>query len=53
LYKILVAKPKERDFLEGRGVDGKMGSEWILGILAGMVLSGFTWLRIEASGGLL
>jgi hypothetical protein len=26
--------PKERDHSEDRGVDGRMGSEWILGILA-------------------
>jgi hypothetical protein len=28
---------KERDHLEDRGVDGRMGSEWILGRLAGGV----------------
>jgi hypothetical protein len=32
--------------LEDRGVDGKMGLEWILGRLAGVVWSGFKWLRI-------
>jgi hypothetical protein len=26
---------KERDYSEVQGVDGRMGSEWILGILAG------------------
>jgi hypothetical protein len=26
--------PKERDHLKDQGIDGKMGSEWILGILA-------------------
>jgi hypothetical protein len=26
---------KERDHSEDRGVDGRMGSEWILGILTG------------------
>jgi hypothetical protein len=26
---------KERDHLEDQGVDGKIGSEWILGRLAG------------------
>jgi hypothetical protein len=35
-----------------RDVDGRMGSEWILGRLAG-VCSGFSWLRIGTSGGLL
>jgi hypothetical protein len=28
-------RPKGRDFLEDRGVDGRMGLEWILGRLAG------------------
>jgi hypothetical protein len=28
-------RPKEGDNSEGRGVDGRMGSEWILGRLAG------------------
>jgi hypothetical protein len=28
---------KERDHLEDQGVDGRMGSEWILGRLAGRV----------------
>jgi hypothetical protein len=27
--------PKERDHLEDRGIDGRMGSEFILGRLAG------------------
>jgi hypothetical protein len=30
-----------------------MGSEWILGRLAGGVWIGFDWLRIETGGGLL
>jgi hypothetical protein len=30
--------PKERDHLEDQGVDGKMGSEWILG--------GMDWIRL-------
>jgi hypothetical protein len=28
-----------------------MGSEWILGRLAGRVYSGFNWLRIGTNGG--
>jgi hypothetical protein len=28
---------KERDHSEYRGVDGRMGSEWLLGRLAGVV----------------
>jgi hypothetical protein len=39
--------------LEYQGVDGRMGSEWILGRLAGGVYFGFSWLRIGTGGGLL
>jgi hypothetical protein len=44
--------PKKRDHLENQGVDGRMGSKWTLGRLAGG-WSGFTWLRIGTVGGLL
>jgi hypothetical protein len=44
---------KERDHTEHQGVDGRMGSEWIMGRLAGGVWSGFISLRIGAGGGLL
>jgi hypothetical protein len=37
--------------LEYQGIDGKMGSEWILGRLAGGI--GFDWLRIGTGGELL
>jgi hypothetical protein len=42
--------PNEIDLLEDQGVDGRTGSEWILGRLAGRMLSGLNWLRIGASG---
>jgi hypothetical protein len=45
--------PKERDHLKDSGVDGRMGSEWILGRLARGVWSGFTLFRIGTAGGLL
>jgi hypothetical protein len=45
--------PKEKDHLEDQGVDGRMGSKWILRRLAGGVWDGFTWLRIGTVGGLL
>jgi hypothetical protein len=46
--------PKERDHWEDQGVDGKMGSVWILGRLAwGGVRIGFDWLRTGNGGGLL
>jgi hypothetical protein len=43
--------PKERDHSEDRSVDGRMGSEWILGRMG--VWSGFSWLRIGTGGGIL
>jgi hypothetical protein len=45
--------PKERDHSEDRSVDGRTGSEWILGRLAGEVWSGLNWLRLGTGGGLL
>jgi hypothetical protein len=44
---------KERDHLEDKGIDGRMGSEWILGRQAGVVKIGSSWLRIGTGGGLL
>jgi hypothetical protein len=44
---------KERGHSKDRGVDGRMGLEWILGILAEGVWSGHSWLRIVTGGGLL
>jgi hypothetical protein len=47
---------KERVHLIYQGVDGRMGSKWTLGRLAGCVCvcvcvwSGFTWLRIGTVG---
>jgi hypothetical protein len=34
VYKVLVGKP-EKDHSEDRGIEGRMGSEWILGRLVG------------------
>jgi hypothetical protein len=45
--------PREGDHLEDEDVDGKMGSEWILGRLAWGVWIGFDWLRTGTGGGLL
>jgi hypothetical protein len=54
VYRILVGKPEGKDHLEDQGVDGSMGSKWILGRLVGWgVWSGFTWLRTGTVGGLL
>jgi hypothetical protein len=38
--------PKEKDDSKDRGVDRGMGSEWILGGMAGGVRSGFSLHRI-------
>jgi hypothetical protein len=40
--------PKERDHWEDQGVDGKMGSEWILGRLA---WGGVDWIRLAQDRG--
>jgi hypothetical protein len=47
--------PKERDHLKDRGIDGRMGLEWISRRLTGGMGagSGFTWLKIWTGGGLL
>jgi hypothetical protein len=37
VYKVLVGKPEGKNCSEDQGVDGKMGSEWIVGRLAGGV----------------
>jgi hypothetical protein len=49
---------KERDHSEHRGVDGRMGSEWLLGRLAGGgggagTYTGSSWLRIGTGSRLL
>jgi hypothetical protein len=42
LFKVWRKSPKERDNSEDQGVDGRMGSESILGRLAGDV----DWIRL-------
>jgi hypothetical protein len=37
IYKILVENPKEKDHSKDQGVDGRTGSRWIIGRLAGGV----------------
>jgi hypothetical protein len=52
LYRVWWEGPKRKDHLKDQGVDGRMGSKWTLGKLAGGVWSGFTRLRIGTVGGL-
>jgi hypothetical protein len=35
VYRVLVGNPEGKNFLEDQGVNGRMGSEWILGRLVG------------------
>jgi hypothetical protein len=35
VYKVLVGKPEGKNHMEDQGIDGRMGSEYILGRLAG------------------
>jgi hypothetical protein len=37
VYKVLLESPKERAHPEDKGVDERMGSEWIIGRVAGKV----------------
>jgi hypothetical protein len=53
VYKALVVKLEGNNHLEDQGVDGRMGSEWILGRLTVGAKSGSILLRIGAGGGLL
>jgi hypothetical protein len=53
VYRVLVGNPEGKRPLENQDVDGRMGSKWTLGRLAGGVWSGFTWLRKGTVGGLL
>jgi len=43
----------KKDHSEDDGIDGRVILEWILGKEGGKLWTGFIWLRIEASGGLL
>jgi hypothetical protein len=52
-YRILDGNLKERDHSEDLGVDGRTILEWILRKQAWGVQTGFIWLRIGTSGGLL
>jgi hypothetical protein len=46
VYKILVGKPEVKRPLARPRVDGRMGSERVLGRLAEGVYSGLSWLKI-------
>jgi hypothetical protein len=46
LYKVLVGKPKGKNHSEDQGVDGRMGSEWIL-----VRLAGGDWIQLAQDRG--
>jgi hypothetical protein len=52
-YNILVGNMKERDLSEDLSVDGKIILECMLEKYSGMLWTGFIWLRIGTSGGVL
>jgi hypothetical protein len=53
VYRVLMGKPEGKRPLKDQGVDGRMGSKWILGGLAWGMWIGSSWLRTRAGGGLL
>jgi hypothetical protein len=52
-YRILVGKPEGNKPLGRSGCRWETILEWIMEKLDGMVWTGFIWLRIRTSGGLL
>jgi hypothetical protein len=42
VYRVLMGKPERKRPLEDQDVDGRMGSEWMLGRLAGVV----DWIQL-------
>jgi hypothetical protein len=53
LYKVLVGKPEGKRPLERQRCRWEDGIGMDLREMAGIILGGFSWLRIGASGGLL
>jgi hypothetical protein len=47
-----LGSPKARDHWEDIGVGGRISISWILGRWGLMWRTGFSWLRIGSSGGL-
>jgi hypothetical protein len=43
VYRVLVGNPKGKKHLKDQGIDGRMGSKWTLGRLAGGVVE---WIHL-------
>jgi hypothetical protein len=48
VYRVLLGKPEGKDRLEDQGIDGRMGSECILGRLLGGVVE---WIQLSQGRG--
>jgi hypothetical protein len=53
VYRVSLGGPKVRDNWEDLGIGGRMTLRWILERDGSMGRTGFGWLRIMTSGGLL
>ena len=52
-HRVLVGKPRERDYLGDPGVDGSIILRWIFRKWDMVVWAGSSWLRIVTGSGLL
>jgi hypothetical protein len=52
VYRVFLGGPKARDHWEDLGVGGSIILRWTLGRYESMGRTGFSWLRIGSSGGL-
>jgi hypothetical protein len=52
VYRVLVGRPEARDHWEDLGIGGRITLRWTLGRWGSMGRTGFSWLGIESSGGL-
>jgi hypothetical protein len=53
VYKVLARGSEGKNHWKDQAVDGRIGSEWVVGRSAGRMWTGFTWLSIGTGGGLL
>jgi hypothetical protein len=51
VYRVLVGKPDEKSHWRDQDVDGRIILRWIFRKLEGVVVTGWSWLRIGTGGG--